>query len=106
MQEVRLLSRRAWLGGAGGPLQRGEGGCSDYVGPAGNVARQHPGGFGVAGELGSGFQGKFAARAIGDVGQVAEVRAVHGVTEGIVEILDRKSTRLNSSHLVISDAVF
>src|ERR1035441_5025893 len=61
--------------------------ASDYVRLAIDIARQHFGGFGVAGELGSGFQREFAADAIADVGQVAERRAEIIVGQGVVQFL-------------------
>src|SRR5665811_1633641 len=54
------------LPGAAGRPPRGLRGSSDYVRLAIDVARQHLGGFGVAGELRSGFEREFAAGAIAD----------------------------------------
>src|SRR5690625_5878005 len=46
------------------------------------------------------------AAPLGEVGALLEARAVHTSRTGYHHLRDRKSTRLNSSHVAISYAVF
>src|SRR5205807_9533115 len=66
-----------------------------------------------AGEAGRGFAvvasevkalAEQTAKATGEISQ--QIAGIQGATQDSVNAIDRKSTRLNSSHLVISYAVF
>src|SRR5947208_12543385 len=55
---------------------------------------------------GNGSDGAFSPAVVADVGRVADVHAPVRPEPGGHGLADRKSTRLNSSHQIISYAVF